>query len=268
MSVLQLPGRISRSEHLPLHKPSGQPPITPPLRKPRQQATLLAVLAFILLIIYVFFLHHQAGLGSQIVPDSETSARHNQLSFTLESIHKHGVPRMRKTAAEQIHLTDKQELAAVSSFLTSLSSQNHIPLFVDPSNPIDPQLILDFDTRAPRAAKEVQAMVDDVWSRNPVFLYSKHYSSASRDVKAILDKFHLKPSPTIIDVDTRDDADVLIPMLQRLTSVSDFPILIVAGEVIGSTRDVHRMIGDGTLRKMIAQSGALIGGGRRKKHKH
>lgn len=173
MSVLQLPGRISRSEHLPLHKPSRQPPITPPFRKPRQQATLLAALALILFIIYVSFLHHQAGLGSQILPDSETSAGHNQLSFTLESIHKHGVPRMRKTAAEQIHLTDKQELAAVSSFLTSLSSQNHIPLFVDPSNPIDPQLILDFDTRAPRAAKEVQAMVDDVWSRNPVFLYSK-----------------------------------------------------------------------------------------------
>jgi len=80
---------------------------------------------------------------------------------------------MTKTAADQVHLTKKGELAAVSSFLASLSSRNHIPLFVDPSSPIDPQLILDFDTRAPWAAKEVQAMVDDVWSRNPVFLYSK-----------------------------------------------------------------------------------------------
>jgi len=87
-------------------------------------------------------------------------------------------------------------------------------------------------------------------------------------VKAILDKLHLKPSPTIIDVDTRDDADVLIPMLQRLTSVPDFPILIVAGEVIGSTQDIHRLNDDDTLRKMIIHSGASIGVGKRRKHKH
>ena len=57
-------------------------------------------------------------------------------------------------------------------------------------------------------------------------------------------------------------------MLQRLTSVPDFPILIVAGEVIGSTQDVHRLNDDDTLRKMIIHSGASIGVGKRRKHKH
>jgi len=174
MSILQVPGHISRKEHLPLHKSSGpfhQSPFITLLRKPRQQATFIAALAIILLTVYISFLHHRAGPGSQMLPDPE-STRSNQISLILQSIHKHGTSRMTKTV-DQVHLTKKEELAAVSSFLASLSSRNHIPPFVDPSSPIDPQLILDFDTRAPWAAKEVQAMVDDVWSRNPVFLYSK-----------------------------------------------------------------------------------------------
>lgn len=60
----------------------------------------------------------------------------------------------------------------MTSFLASLP-QNVIPLSVEPSKPIDPQLVLDFDTRNDRAAEEVQAMVDDVWVRNPVVLYAK-----------------------------------------------------------------------------------------------
>ena len=60
----------------------------------------------------------------------------------------------------------------MSSFLASLRS-NSIPHFVDPSRPIDPELVLEFDTRSPRAQEEVRVMVKDVWAQNPVFLYSK-----------------------------------------------------------------------------------------------
>ena len=60
----------------------------------------------------------------------------------------------------------------MTSFLASLP-QNAIPSFVDPSRPIDPQLVLDFDTRSPRAADEVRAIVEDVWTQNPVVLFAK-----------------------------------------------------------------------------------------------
>jgi hypothetical protein len=79
----------------------------------------------------------------------------------------------------QISLDAAQELAAISSFLASLP-QNHIPPSVDPSVPIDPQLVIYFDTSSLRAADEVQAMVDDVWLQNPVFLYSKVRRHVSR----------------------------------------------------------------------------------------
>jgi glutaredoxin-related protein len=165
-----------------------------------------------------------------------------------------------------VQLTPAQELAAVSSFLASLP-QNVIPLSVDPSNPVDPQLILDFDTTGPRASEEVQNMVDDVWLRNPVFLYSKLYSPVSREVKAILADMRLRPAPTIIDVDVRDDAEVLQPILSRLTSQTDFPILIIGGRPVGNVERVREMVKSGELKKLVTEAGAVVNGARRKKHR-
>jgi len=238
-------------------------------RKSRQRTTLLALLSLILLSTYVFFVHFPEASGSLALRRQDVKPAASQLTLALESIRKSGLVTISKSVepAEQVQLTNDQELAAVSSFLASLP-QNQIPSFVDPSRPIDPQLVLDFDTRGPRAPEEVQAMVDDVWSRNPVFLYSKRYSAASREVKAMLDGLNLKPSPTIIDVDIRDDVDVLLPMLRRLTSSDELPILIVSGSPVGSLQDIREKNNDGTLRQMIAQSGAVIDGATRKKKKH
>lgn len=79
---------------------------------------------------------------------------------------------LKKPERPQVQLNESQELAAVSSFLASLP-QNVIPSSVDPNVPIDPQLVLDFDTRSPRAADGVEEIVEDVWMRNPVVLFSK-----------------------------------------------------------------------------------------------
>lgn len=73
----------------------------------------------------------------------------------------------------QIELTPEQELAAVSSFIISLPSQNVIPSTVDPLVPIDPSLVLDFDTRADGAAAEMKQLAREVWDTNPVVLYYK-----------------------------------------------------------------------------------------------
>jgi hypothetical protein len=51
--------------------------------------------------------------------------------------------------------------------------QNVIPTDIDPAQPIDPQLVIDFDTRSPRAEEEVANIVSDVWLRNPVVVFSK-----------------------------------------------------------------------------------------------
>lgn len=184
MPIPRITSRTALQEHLlPLHTPDEKPQ-PPPLmaqlaaalhpRKSKQRATLLALLSLILLSAYVFLVHCLGPSTSLVLRKSEVKPAPSQLTVALEAIRNSGlttVPSSKQTA-QQIQLTSAEELAAISSFLASLP-QNQIPSFVDPSTPIDPQLVLDFDTRGPRASEEVRAMVDDVWSRNPVFVYSK-----------------------------------------------------------------------------------------------
>jgi hypothetical protein len=135
-----------------------------------------------------------------------------------------------------ISLSPEQELSALTAFMAALP-QNVIPTNIDPAQPIDPQLVLDFDTRSPQAEQEIDDLVIDVWIGNPVVLFSKvtstprppplfilacvaltyHgqlHSSASRELKSILSDMDLQPPPTIFDVDQRGTPSV--PMRRNL----------------------------------------------------
>ena len=153
-------------------------------RKSKPRTTFVA-LVLICLTAYIF-VAHASYLSPPITLRHSDSPSSEQLAAALKTIQNswvkagtseisHGYPPgkgHRPDTLPTIHLDSSQELAAITSFLASLS-QNVLPPTVDPTQPIDPQLVLDFDTRGHRAHEEVQAMVDDVWTRNPVFLYSK-----------------------------------------------------------------------------------------------
>ncbi|TFK44308.1 hypothetical protein BDQ12DRAFT_620262 [Crucibulum laeve] len=234
-------------------------------RKPKHRTTFLALAFLTLISTCIFVFQNPAALALRRVDNPAV----DQLTLALESIQNSRLKDnldASRTQRTQVQLDAAQELAAVSSFLASLP-QNVIPSSVDPSHPIDPQLILDFDTRSPRATEEVQAMVEDVWLRNPVFLYSKLYSADSREVKAILSHLRLRPFATVIDVDIRDDADVLKPIVARLTSTPELPVLIIGGRPVGSIEEIRELHKTGELKKLISASGAVINGAKRKKHR-
>jgi len=69
-------------------------------------------------------------------------------------------------------LTPEQELGALTAFMVALP-QNVLPTDIDPDRPIDPQLVLDFDTRVPEAEEEIDDIVIDVWMGNPVVVFEK-----------------------------------------------------------------------------------------------
>lgn len=166
-------------------------------RKPKYRTTFIGLVFFVFMTTYVFLVHGSAlSPGPLRYADSPAA---DQLAIALESmqnsranvedsesvplnIHRQLDPHRAGSRHRQhqvpvpvpvLKLTPEEELAAVSSFIASLP-QNVIPPDVDPSLPIDPQLVLDFDTtRGSRAADEVRVMVEDVWTRNPVFVYSR-----------------------------------------------------------------------------------------------
>jgi len=166
----------------------------------------------------------------------------------------------------QITLTQEEELAALSSFIISLPDQNILPPSVDPSKSIDPQLIIDFDTRTDGAEAELKRLVAATWENYPVVMYTKP-SVVTRELRALVDSFNLRPTPIVIDVNERPDVDTLEPVLQRLTGVSSLPILLVDGILIDvSTSElVQELSESGTLKKLVSEAGAVINGGKRKK---
>lgn len=186
------------SRHIDMGKFSfDSPPLTPPLEmfntfqnssspsKPKQfwqRTTFLALFALIIVSAYVLLIS-QPSLAPIAMHDanhsihSVTTGRLSKLSteaYRLAALHK---KRPKATAgaavaSKPVELTPKQELAAITDFLASLP-QNVIPSSVDPSKPIDPQLVLDFDTRTPQAEEMIKDLEHDAWTRYPVVLYSK-----------------------------------------------------------------------------------------------
>ncbi|KAF9567928.1 hypothetical protein CPC08DRAFT_626091 [Agrocybe pediades] len=244
-------------------------------RKPKQRTTFIALLILVCLSSYIF-IAQSTTLSPALAVRRSDSAAADQLALAAETIrnsrlsdvsNKHTFRKGHHHYKPTLKLDPSEELAAVTSFLASLP-QNVIPHTVNPSQPIDPQLVLDFDTRGPRAREEVKAMVEEVWLRNPVFLYSKVYSPASREIKGILAGLNLKPAPTIMDVDIREDFDILMPMILRLTSASELPVLLIGGKVLDSSvENIRALEKSGELQQMVTVAGAQVNGAKKKKHR-
>ncbi|KAL0956894.1 hypothetical protein HGRIS_003000 [Hohenbuehelia grisea] len=151
----------------------------------------------------------------------------------------HTLPRRARTSnspnapENRRSLSPVEELAAVTSLLTAPGS-NVLPLSVNPAVSIDPHLVLEFDIGCERATEELKVMREDVWTQHPVVLYGKSQSANTFKIKSTILALDIFPPPAFIDVDSRDDARVLAPLLKRLTHTTKLPILIIGGQVVES----------------------------------
>lgn len=265
----------------------SNPPLTPALavfnhhislttRKAKhiwQRSTYIALIALVLLSGYIIFVAHPS-----LAPISLADADHNQSRLASQRLSqlayqasrlaalRHKRPTWTSTGESRpkVMLDPAQELAAICGFIGNLP-QNVIPSYVDPSQPIDPEVVLDFDVRSPRAKEEVESLVSNTWAHYPVLLFSKSRQPVSREFKTMLESMNLLPSPTFIDVDERSDEAVLTPLLTRLTSAEDFPILLVGGQTVGTIEEIRYLYKKGDLARLIGRSGAVVDGGKRKK---
>jgi len=158
------------------------------------------------------------------------------------------------------------ELGALVGFLAALAS-NSIPLTVDPNAPLDPQLVLGFDTRSGSAAviAEVRDAVAETWARNPVVIFSEFRTTvapASREIKQLIGALNLHPEPAVFEVDQRADASVLRPILQRLTG-HGIPLVLVGGQPL-SLADAHNAE---RLKELVTAAGAIVDGKPSKRHR-
>jgi len=233
-----------------------------------QRTTFLALFSLFSVSVYILLVNGSSNLRPVAIPEQIKSPFKSAMNTIAHSPDRPWRPTHKDVLASrpEITLTPEQELAALSSFIISLPDQNILPSSVDPSQPIDPQLILDFDTRTDGAEAELKRLVTATWENNPVVMYTKP-SAVTRELRSLLDSFNLRPAPVVIDINERVDVDTLEPLLHRLSGSSSFPILLVHGILIDvSTADrIQELDKSGTLKKLVSEAGAIINGGRRRK---
>jgi hypothetical protein len=65
-----------------------------------------------------------------------------------------------------------------------------------------------------------------------------------------------------------DDADVLIPLLFRLTNSTELPILLIGGKPIGSMNLIRELNADGRLPAFALLAGARFDDSRKRRKGH
>lgn len=140
-----------------------------------RRTTFLALFSLFSVAVYILLVNGSSNLHQVTVPRQTKSPFQAAMNTLAHSSDRSWRPTHKDvvTSRPQITLTPEQELAALSSFIISLPDQNVLPSSVDASQAIDPQLILDFDTRADGAEAELKRLVAATWENHPVVMYTK-----------------------------------------------------------------------------------------------
>jgi hypothetical protein len=148
-----------------------------------QRTTFLALFSLFSVSVYILLVNGSSNLHPVAVPQQMRSPFQAAMKTIAHSNDRPWRPTHKDVLASrpQITLTPEEELAALSSFIISLPDQNILPSSVDASLPIDPQLILDFDTRADGAEAELKRLVAATWENYPVVMYTKVFTFSSDD---------------------------------------------------------------------------------------
>ena len=98
-----------------------------------------------------------------------------ELNDPLDAVFAAGAlfgPSHERRKPHDLVLTPGQELGVLVAFMAAVKA-NMLPSDIDPSKPLDPQLVVGFDTRAEGAENELEAVVEETWSNYPVVMFSQ-----------------------------------------------------------------------------------------------
>ncbi|KAJ2930246.1 hypothetical protein H1R20_g6827, partial [Candolleomyces eurysporus] len=125
------------------------------------------------------------------------------------------------------------------------------------STELDPTKPIDWSVYAAGEPKidwvKEAARIDKV---HPIIVFSKTYCPYSRKAKALLASYDISPPPKVVEVDVRDDGNVLKQLLTRLTDHSTFPNIIIQGKTIGGSDNLNLLHSQKELRTLIEKAGA------------
>lgn len=137
----------------------------------------------------------------------------------------------------------------LQSFLHMVASTElTIPSTSDSSKPLPREVYTG-------GIEEDVAWLQEVQSDPPVIVFSKTTCPYSKRAKELLKSYDISPQPKIIEVDLRDDSDLIKSVLTRLTHHSTFPNVFISGKSIGGSDDLQHLHASGELVTTLDSAG-------------
>jgi len=128
---------------------------------------------------------------------------------------------------------------------------------LDPAKDVDLKVYSSFD-----GDDDWVKHVRELENASPLVVFSKSYCPYSRRAKSLLQTYSLDPAPRVIEVDLREDGDLLKVILTRLTKHSTFPNIILRGHPLGGSDDLQALHDAGKLEELFEENGLAVHGSR------
>jgi len=94
----------------------------------------------------------------------------------------------------------------------------------------------------------------------PIVVFSKTYCPYSKKAKVLLATYNLVPPPKFVEVDLREDGDLIKLILGRLTTRDTFPNVMLHGKSLGGSDDIQVLHDEGKLKQIFEQGGVQVSG--------
>jgi len=126
---------------------------------------------------------------------------------------------------------------------------------LDPTKDIDVKVYSSFN-----GDEDWAKHVRELQTKSPLVVFSKSYCPYSKRAKNLIQTYALDPPPRIIEVDLREDGDLLKVILTRLTKHSTFPNIILRGRSLGGADNLQALHNEGTLKELFEDNGLDVTG--------
>ncbi|KAF4621445.1 hypothetical protein D9613_000508 [Agrocybe pediades] len=180
---------------------------------------------------------------------------------SLSSLSRASIAKLSKPKKSEV-----KEIYGLLHLVTGDNEQEHVlsnAVDFNPTVPIDLDFYaasnkhLDWDKERDRIDSEYPVIVFSKKSVNRrVDLFRRIARKYSKRAKALLATYDLQPPPKVIEVDLRDDANMIKHFLTRLTHHSTFPNVLLHGNSIGGSDNLQGLHETKALRKLLEDAGA------------
>jgi len=156
-----------------------------------------------------------------------------------------------------------QEIHGLLHFVITKPDKILVPLSdlgapIDPTEPIELRVYGEDGEQEIASAKDWAQRADALDHDTPLVVFSKSYCQYSQRAKALLALYDLQPPPMVIEVDLREDSDLIKSILTRLTGRATFPNVILKGQSVGGSDTLLELHERGKLAPLLRKSGIEV----------